>query len=45
MRYFSYINPCGFITYGVTSLEKELGRKMDMDEVKAVVKEEFNAIY
>ncbi|WP_163709709.1 lipoyl(octanoyl) transferase LipB [Mangrovibacterium lignilyticum] len=45
MRYFSYINPCGFLTYGVTSLERELGRKMDMDEVKAVVMEKFNAIY
>mgnify|MGYP001806416426 FL=1 len=22
MRYFNYINPCGFITYGVTSIEK-----------------------
>ncbi len=45
MRYFNYINPCGFLTYGVTSLEKELGRKMDMDEVKAVIKEKFNEIY
>ena len=45
MRYFNYINPCGFLTYGVTSLERELGEKMDMDEVKAVVKEKFNEIY
>ena len=45
MRYFNYINPCGFLTYGVTSLERELGKKMDMDEVKAAVKEKFNEIY
>ena len=45
MRYFSYINPCGFLTYGVTSLERELGRKIDMDEIKTVVREKFNAIY
>lgn len=45
MRYFSYINPCGFLTYGVTSLERELGRKVDIDEVKEVVKKKFNAIY
>lgn len=45
MRYFNYINPCGFITYGVTSLEQELGKKIDMQEVKEVVKEKFNAIY
>ncbi len=45
MRYFNYINPCGFLTYGVTSLERELGKKMDMDEVKEVVKAKFNEIY
>lgn len=43
MRYFSYINPCGFLNYGVTSLEKELGRKMEMQEVKEVVMAKFNA--
>ncbi len=45
MRYFSYINPCGFISYGVTSIERELGRKIDMNEVKEIVKEKFDAIY
>lgn len=45
MRYFNYINPCGFITYGVTSIEKELGRKIDLQEVKEIVKGKFNAIY
>ncbi|MGE5448576.1 MAG: lipoyl(octanoyl) transferase LipB [Bacteroidales bacterium] len=45
MRYFSYINPCGFLTYGVTSLERELGRKVDMQEVKEIVKSKFNLIY
>lgn len=29
LRYFSYINPCGFIDKGVTSLEKELGHEVD----------------
>ena len=45
MRYFNYINPCGFITYGVTSIEKELGHKIDLQEVKEIVKSKFNAIY
>lgn len=45
MRYFNYINPCGFISYGVTSIERELGRKVDMLEVKEIVKNKFNAIY
>ena len=35
LEYFSYINPCGFIDKGVTSMEKELGGKVDMDELKA----------
>jgi len=34
LEYFSYINPCGFIDKGVTSMEKELGGKVDMDELK-----------
>ncbi|HAH23541.1 MAG TPA: lipoate--protein ligase [Prolixibacteraceae bacterium] len=45
MRYFNYINPCGFQTYGVTSIEKELSRKIDLQEVKEIVKGKFNAIY
>lgn len=35
LDYFTYINPCGFETKGVTSMEKELGKVMDMEEVKA----------
>lgn len=34
LRYFSYINPCGFIDKGVTSLQKELGREVPIEEVK-----------
>ena len=36
LRYFSYINPCGFIDKGVTSLQKELGHEVPMEEVKGV---------
>jgi lipoyl(octanoyl) transferase len=35
LRYFSYINPCGFVDKGVTSMEAELGRKVDIEQVKA----------
>ncbi len=35
LRYFSYINPCGFTDKGVTSLQQELGRELPLDEVKA----------
>ena len=34
LRYFCYINPCGFVDKGVTSLAQELGRYVPMDEVK-----------
>ena len=33
LRYFGYINPCGFINKGVTSLQKELGKEVKMEEV------------
>ena len=34
LKYFDYINPCGFLDKGVTSLKKELGKELDIEEVK-----------
>lgn len=34
MKYFGYINPCGFVDKGVTSLQRESGREIPMEEVK-----------
>lgn len=34
LKYFSYINPCGFVDKGVTSIEKELKEKVNIDIVK-----------
>jgi len=34
LTYFGLINPCGFTDKGVTSLEKELNRKIDMEQLK-----------
>lgn len=34
LDYFTYINPCGFDTRGVTSMELELGKKQEMGIVK-----------
>ncbi len=34
LRYFSYINPCGFTDKGVTSLQQELGHEVPIEEVK-----------
>ena len=38
LTYFNHIVPCGIEDKAVTSLEKELGRKMDMREVEHVLK-------
>jgi len=34
LDYFTYINPCGFDTKGVTSMAKELGSSCDFDRIK-----------
>ncbi|MEZ5070475.1 MAG: lipoyl(octanoyl) transferase LipB [Bacteroidales bacterium] len=39
LDYFTYINPCGFQTKGVTSMAKELGRPLDFEVVKRELKE------
>ncbi|MFO7668751.1 MAG: lipoyl(octanoyl) transferase LipB [Bacteroidales bacterium] len=39
LDYFSYINPCGFETRGVTSMEKETGSALDMEKVKSSLRE------
>ena len=44
LKYFSYINPCGFVDKGVTSLQKELAREVDMAEVKALLTQNFKTI-
>ncbi|WP_346855611.1 lipoyl(octanoyl) transferase LipB [uncultured Draconibacterium sp.] len=45
MRYYNYINPCGFASSAVTSLQQELGHEVSMDEVKKVAMEKFNSLY
>ena len=34
LSYFNHINPCGFVDKGVTSMQRELGKQIDMEEVK-----------
>lgn len=41
LNYFSHINPCGFVDKGVTSMEKELGKKLNFDEVQSLLKQEL----
>lgn len=45
LKYFNYINPCGFQDKGVTSMQKELGRELEMTEVKKVFVNEFNKLF
>lgn len=45
LEYFNHINPCGFVDKGVTSLQKELGREVDENEVKAKLKHYFAVIF
>ncbi len=44
LRYFSYIHPCGFVDKGVTSLQKELGCKVEMEEVKSALTGELQRL-
>lgn len=45
LTYFNHINPCGFIDKGVTSMQKELGKLIDMEEVKEKIIKQFNALF
>jgi lipoyl(octanoyl) transferase len=45
LSYFDYIVPCGIRGKQVTSLEKELGRKIPMEEVKEKVKSNFEKVF
>jgi lipoyl(octanoyl) transferase len=45
LDYFNYINPCGFTDKTVTSLEKELGKKLDFDEVTKIVKSNLQKVF
>ncbi len=45
LSYFDYIIPCGLEGKGVTSLQKELGRDVDMQEVKEKLKQSFAKVF
>ena len=44
LRYFDGIIPCGIFDYGVTSMEKLMGRKQDTNKVKNTIIKYFNNI-
>jgi lipoyl(octanoyl) transferase len=45
LNYFNFIVPCGIQNKQVTSLEKELGHKVPMDELKEKVKKNFESVF
>jgi len=45
LSHFEYIVPCGIQGKTVTSLEKELGKKLDYEEVKEKIKKHFALIF
>jgi lipoyl(octanoyl) transferase len=45
LEYFNYINPCGFVDKGVTSMEKELGQKQDFNSVKEILKKKMEQVF
>lgn len=45
LSYFNHIIPCGIVNKQVTSLEKELGYQLDINEVKEKVKKNFEKVF
>lgn len=45
LDYFNYINPCGFVDKGVTSIAKEVGHEVSMAKVKTIVKQHFEELF
>ncbi|MDF3078905.1 MAG: octanoyltransferase [Sphingobacteriaceae bacterium] len=45
LDYFKNIVPCGIEDKGVTSMERELGRKLDMGEVKKILKGHISVLF
>jgi len=45
LSYFNNIIPCGIVNKQVTSVEKEVGHKVDFGEVKEKIKENFARVF
>ncbi|MCD4730204.1 MAG: lipoyl(octanoyl) transferase LipB [Bacteroidales bacterium] len=45
LTYYKSINPCGFIDKGVTSMQKELGKDIDIEEVKQKLLKSFERVF
>lgn len=45
LNYFNFIVPCGITGKAVTSMEKEVGKPLDMEDVKLVLREKFAEVF
>ena len=45
LDYFKYIVPCGIDDKDVTSMQRELGKKIDIEEVKHLLKGHIAALF
>lgn len=45
LNYFNNIVPCGISDKAVTSIEAEVGKKVNMEEVEAILKEKLTALF
>jgi lipoyl(octanoyl) transferase len=45
LDYFRYINPCGFIDKGVTSIQNELGSEQSMEEIEALLLRKIASVF
>lgn len=45
LKYFDHIVPCGITDKSVTSIQKELGKSIDEEEVKEIIKREFGEVF
>mgnify|MGYP003639932517 CR=1 FL=1 len=45
LSYFSHIIPCGIQDKSVTSMEQELGKKLDMEGVSKILREKLSSLF
>jgi lipoyl(octanoyl) transferase len=45
LKYFNHIVPCGISDKGVTSMKQELGKEIDMEDVKEKIRKHFAEIF
>jgi lipoyl(octanoyl) transferase len=45
LEFFNYINPCGFVDKGVTSMQNEIGTCVNIHEVEEVLLTKFTSIF